>query len=561
MDSQDSSEASADKDFDALERTPSSVSVAAALAQSPIDGVRQAVHHLTQGVVDKSSEMKETLKRFQGKVFHAVSTSHGTMLRYRVGLDGKITLEKRLKGIYVTADKLHEARQNLVQAGKAVPLKAQRKWREVVTGDPNKRIRDHIKETPQVKMLDKVSFTIGVIVICFAEWLILRMPNYFSLFYYVLMAFLWAYRYYDYSSVKSELYMLDFCYFVNLSVALQTAFYPDNMLWFKANYVMTMGPICIAIVVWRNSLVFHSLDKVTSFFLHAFPTMMCHIYRWKLVDHGITFTDDYIGLEAHFAVPLVMYALWQVGYLFITEVALRQRLEADKEIITSQRHLARDVKNPVNKLVTKICRKYGWIGKEDGFDPETLMAKIVFVVAQLSYTLLTIVHPPILFKSYYLSCFYLVTIFTMAVWNGASYYIEVFSKRYNLKFVEKTMEMPKYSDKDTSSQGDGSSVGNAEDQEDINDDFVEALEDLDLSEPLTMELYSQLLEPLVNQDYDDASVSSQDASTKTSRDISEEPTTVLIQEHYENNESAMLTSQEQQYERGTEETQSAMTKD
>ena len=40
-----------------------------------------------------------------------------------IGLDGKITLEKRLKGIYVTAEKLQEARQNLVQAGKEVPIK------------------------------------------------------------------------------------------------------------------------------------------------------------------------------------------------------------------------------------------------------------------------------------------------------------------------------------------------------------------------------------------------------------------------------------------------------
>ena len=39
--------------------------------------------------------------------------------------------------------------------------RARRKWRETVTGDPNKRIRDHMKETPQVKMLDKFSFTLG----------------------------------------------------------------------------------------------------------------------------------------------------------------------------------------------------------------------------------------------------------------------------------------------------------------------------------------------------------------------------------------------------------------
>ena len=43
-----------------------------------------------------------------------------------------------------------------------------------------------------------------------------------------------AYRYYDYASQKAELFMLDFCYFINLSVICQTAFYPDNLMWFKA---------------------------------------------------------------------------------------------------------------------------------------------------------------------------------------------------------------------------------------------------------------------------------------------------------------------------------------
>ena len=45
------------------------------------------------------------------------------LLVFRIGQDGRIFVEKRLKGIYVTAEKLQEARQNLVNAGKAVPLK------------------------------------------------------------------------------------------------------------------------------------------------------------------------------------------------------------------------------------------------------------------------------------------------------------------------------------------------------------------------------------------------------------------------------------------------------
>ena len=47
----------------------------------------------------------------------------------------------------------------------------------------------------------------------------------------------------------------------------------------QANYILCMGPLMFAIIVWKNSLVFHSLDKLTSFFLHAFPPITIHLLR------------------------------------------------------------------------------------------------------------------------------------------------------------------------------------------------------------------------------------------------------------------------------------------
>merc|ERR1712155_291318 len=35
----------------------------------------------------------------------------------------------------------------------------------------------------------------------------------------------------------------------------------------------------MAILVWQNSLVFHSLDKLTSIFIHVFPPLTLHLYR------------------------------------------------------------------------------------------------------------------------------------------------------------------------------------------------------------------------------------------------------------------------------------------
>jgi hypothetical protein len=43
-----------------------------------------------------------------------------------------------------------------------------------------------------------------------------------------------------------------------------------------------MGVLMLAIVVWQNSLVFHSLDKLTSILIHAMPGLTLHLYRYIL---------------------------------------------------------------------------------------------------------------------------------------------------------------------------------------------------------------------------------------------------------------------------------------
>ena len=137
-----------------------------------------------------------------------------------------------------------------------------------------------MKEVPQVKFVDKVSFTFGVTCIVVTELLALRHPEYFTAFYLVLITGLLANRYLEYVATNDHLFMLDFCYFMNISVLLQTILFPDCLAWYKANYVLCMGVLMMAILVWQNSLVFHSLDKLTSIFIHVFPPLTLHLYRY-----------------------------------------------------------------------------------------------------------------------------------------------------------------------------------------------------------------------------------------------------------------------------------------
>ena len=150
-----------------------------------------------------------------------------------------------------------------------------RRWRKAVTGDPDKRIRDHMREVPQVKMIDKLSFTFGVLCICGSEWLALRHAEWFPLYYFSIMSTLLLWRLVTYTKDKFQLFMLgkglyptsysnntlsytiiltqrpnqinnpshslilDFCYFVNLSVVLQTFFFISDINWFKVSQRIT----------------------------------------------------------------------------------------------------------------------------------------------------------------------------------------------------------------------------------------------------------------------------------------------------------------------------------
>ena len=57
-------------------------------------------------------------------------------------------------------------------------------------------------------MIDKISFTFGVLCICGSEWLALRKPDWFPLYYYAFMSVLLVWRFITYSRDKYQLFML-----------------------------------------------------------------------------------------------------------------------------------------------------------------------------------------------------------------------------------------------------------------------------------------------------------------------------------------------------------------
>merc|ERR1711971_1473225 len=370
-------------------------------------------------------------RSLSGEFFHVLGEN--SLIRLRIDEAGRISYDRNLSSL--PSQVISTVRDRLG----ATKQKGQRSWRQAVTGSPDTRIRDYIKGVPQGKFIDKLSFMFGVMCIVLTEFLALREPQWFTMFHATIM-FLLVYRFQDYYAQKYHLFMLDFCYFMNLSVIVQTSIYPENMPWFKANYVLCMGTLMSAIVMWQNSLVFHSLDKLTSFFLHFFPPLHLHLFRWGLIPCPAIKKEDFLDLREGLLLPMILYAIWQVVYLVITEGLLHKAMKKDPTLVTSMRYLAQDTKNPMHQMTKKACRSIGILSREESFDSRTMKTKTIFVVTQIFYTMLTLLPTPLFYGSYRLSFAYFVTLFLWTTWRGGSYYIEVFSERYNLKFVKMELE-------------------------------------------------------------------------------------------------------------------------
>ena len=91
---------------------------------------------------------------------------------------------------------------------------------------------------------------------------------------------LYVLRLYIYGSLSWHWFLVDFCYFSNFACVWGIVGAPASTTLLVMNFAHTSGPLALAIPIWRNSLVFHSLDKVTSVFVHALPGLLTFLLRW-----------------------------------------------------------------------------------------------------------------------------------------------------------------------------------------------------------------------------------------------------------------------------------------
>ncbi|KAG0018299.1 hypothetical protein BGZ80_007345 [Entomortierella chlamydospora] len=284
--------------------------------------------------------------------------------------------------------------------------------------------KKNMKKASVVRLMDKIAFTLGMFECCCTPWLVSQYPEWIPLVHTVQSVILIAVRYVLYKKKSWHLFLLDMCYFVNAVVLLYLYVFPQSQALLGAVWLLSQGPLAFAIITWRNSLVLHSLDKVTSVYIHMSPPITLYVVRWLYPDptrYPALRDMSVLPTLSSLAAAIGIYLTWQVAYYIFVVVRQREKIKAGKRV-TSYTWLLND---PKGGAISKVAHTFG-----------EKYSILTFMAMQLTYTFVTCLFALLLYRNFKLNTIFLVSLFIVSVWNGACYYMEVFSKQYE-KHMEK----------------------------------------------------------------------------------------------------------------------------
>jgi len=270
-----------------------------------------------------------------------------------------------------------------------------------------------------VRNFDKVIFVLGLLRIIFEALILGRFPCYYPYYYSVATIVLVLLRFIYYRWMHWHYFLLDFCYWANLTEILFFGFFPTNEILFISSYAFSMGPLLLAVPIFRNSMVLHSLEKTTSVFIHLTPGLSIWAARynncenWPNCHRTPTF-------YTYLFYPCILYLIWALIYYVIIFLISFDRCEKKNNTTLFKYHLQ-------NK--NSIFYKYSGIFGEK-------LRPFAFMSIHMIFSLFTFLVTYISLYSQFLQLILIFTALIKTFWMAANYYMEIFSKNYELKLED-----------------------------------------------------------------------------------------------------------------------------
>lgn len=136
----------------------------------------------------------------------------------------------------------------------------------------------------------------------------------------------------------------------------------------------------------------------------------------------------YANLVSMIAWSTIPYAVWQLTYYFFITVRRREKIAAGR---------------PTSFTWLRKSYSKAWLGKIVLSLPNSLQEP-AFMLIQYSYACLTMLPCPLWFYSRWASASFLMAVFVWSVYNGSTYYIDVFGKRFQKELEAMKAEVAKW---------------------------------------------------------------------------------------------------------------------
>ncbi|KAI0751457.1 hypothetical protein C8Q80DRAFT_1098040 [Daedaleopsis nitida] len=270
-----------------------------------------------------------------------------------------------------------------------------------------------------VRTREKVTFFMGVMSLLLTALLYGMAPEWIHVAYTIQAAYYLPLRVYMYKKRAWHYFLFDLCYYTNILDIVFIWAMPSSAALFVACYCISMGSLASAVITWRNSLVFHDWDKVTSLFVHIYPPLVFSVIRHYYPDAHSRFPAlrDVPHLQPFKALLLssIIYLIWQSLYWKFVLIDRRAKVQSGQRI-TSFTWMLNDKRGAIGRTLAKIPPQY---------------REVSFMAGQLVYSIVTELPAVfLLYDSAFWSSAYLLLLFAVCVWNGGGFYIEVFGRKF-----------------------------------------------------------------------------------------------------------------------------------
>eukprot|EP00116_Pleurobrachia_bachei_P001856 sb/3462118/ len=309
--------------------------------------------------------------------------------------------ERMKEAVIEQKERLREKSREKLDAGKekihSLQRKTYRRLKRLKTLEPTEDYRQKVIFTKSVLTLVLKTFAT-----CAGQWLL---PWYYALTCPTLI----AWRIVTYWQCQFQYFCLDFCYFGNLIISLILWFRPSSPELCALQFSIAHGMLFLGAFSFRNSLVFHSVDKMTSTYIHTVPVLLTFGIRW-FPEESSRFWHSSFPETANNPPSLVWNLLApcivMVTHTILYTVLVNVILQPEEHIVTSFRYLR--AKKSVKKMFGPNPPYIVFVGMN-----------WILCILMSSFTLLA-------YRYYWINVCALVVLLVFITWNGACYYFDIF---------------------------------------------------------------------------------------------------------------------------------------